>query len=239
MILLAGSHRFSAKERSIRAKRAIRTRLGDAHFLLSVVRAALLAVLASPATSGEAARDLFGYRLNAPPCTYDVVASDEGRAIEFSGKICPGAARALQSVLRGDGRAARVLRLAGPGGDAREAVLMAISVRRRELDTHVSLSCASACTVVYLAGRMRTLKRGARLGFHRGRNPIDGADVPLPWIVVTALDAAGIASWFVERINRTPNAEAWWPTEEELIAANAVHSITDDGPSATAETPAP
>lgn len=58
--------------------------------------------------------------------------------------------------------------LKGPGGDLEAAFVMADFIIENQLSTVVpaGTDCASACSLIFLAGANRTLEEGARLGFH-------------------------------------------------------------------------
>lgn len=58
--------------------------------------------------------------------------------------------------------------LKGPGGNLEAAFSMADLIIEKQLATVVpkNTDCASSCALVFLAGSVRTLEEGARLGFH-------------------------------------------------------------------------
>lgn len=58
--------------------------------------------------------------------------------------------------------------LKGPGGNLEAAFVMADFIIENKLSTVVpaGTDCASACSLIFLAGAHRTLEEGARLGFH-------------------------------------------------------------------------
>ena len=57
--------------------------------------------------------------------------------------------------------------LTSEGGFTEAAHLIADYVIDVGLNTHVDGECSSACTIVFLAGKNRTLAIGSKLGFHR------------------------------------------------------------------------
>ncbi len=61
----------------------------------------------------------------------------------------------------------RQLWLTSEGGLVGAAQEIADLVIDFELDTHVVEECSSACTVILLGGRNRTLQRGSKIGFHK------------------------------------------------------------------------
>lgn len=117
----------------------------------------------------------------------------------------------------------KVVHLNSPGGRLGEAIKLARLVRERGVATYTATTCASACTVVFAAGRERNLRLGARLGFHRGvfagNENADG--------VRKLLLVAGIEASFVDRAVAQSAASIWYPTNAELVAGHVVTAIVD------------
>lgn len=63
--------------------------------------------------------------------------------------------------------ALRLVSVSGPGGYGPAAEEIAETILEFDLDTQAFGDCMSACSRIFLAGRTRTLAKGARLGFHR------------------------------------------------------------------------
>lgn len=63
--------------------------------------------------------------------------------------------------------ALRLISVSGPGGYGPAAEEIAETILEFGLDTQAFGDCMSACSRIFLAGRTRTLAKGARLGFHR------------------------------------------------------------------------
>ncbi|QBF30736.1 hypothetical protein [Thalassococcus sp. S3] len=61
----------------------------------------------------------------------------------------------------------RTLELNSGGGRYYSAFDMTNTVIDFELDTHVHGICESSCTLVFLAGKKRTMSRGSKIGFHQ------------------------------------------------------------------------
>lgn len=160
-----------------------------------------------------------------PTDGYSLTLQSQGRELVFEGGINEGAAAALARMLTPPTKI-EVLTLDSPGGWLREGDKMADVVRRYQLDTHVSRRCASACTLVFLAGRDRMMDQGARLGFHRGRGigePAAGHDDADPGSRERLFyRKAGLKESFVERIMATPHDEIWVPTRGELLKAGVL-----------------
>jgi len=63
--------------------------------------------------------------------------------------------------------------VSGRGGFSWPAYEMATKIEAFGLNTVARNTCSSSCTILLLAGRDRSLERGARLGFHRATNAAD------------------------------------------------------------------
>lgn len=101
--------------------------------------------------------------------------------IRLTGRIGAEDDAALASALRRAGRAGTPvagLALSSPGGDAAGALRIAMRVVSTGLATRVDAggTCASACFIVFAAGRPRSVGPGAVLGVHRVA--VGGRDAP-------------------------------------------------------------
>ncbi|SKA37748.1 hypothetical protein SAMN02745126_05950 [Enhydrobacter aerosaccus] len=117
----------------------------------------------------------------------------------------------------------RIVHLNSGGGRLGEAIELAKLIRARGLATYTSASCASACTIAFVAGRERYLKSGARIGFHRAIF----AGVERTNEMRGLLRAANVEYTFIERAMAQPAYSIWYPTEQELRAANVVVTSVD------------
>ena len=108
------------------------------------------------------------------------------------------------------------LRLYSYGGSVWAGFRLADIIIDFDLDTEVVDDCASACTLMFLAGKGRRMERGARLGFHNWkwskaaitsfyerRKDVDGWQDPFDfaaWIYVdTQIETHDVLSYQVER----------------------------------------
>jgi hypothetical protein len=92
-----------------------------------------------------------------------------GTRISFRGEIVRGDEqrfRAIASRISDDDVV--VVALASPGGDVDPTIAIGRLVRERGFMTMVwsSAGCASACTLIWLAGQPAVIQRGSFLGFH-------------------------------------------------------------------------
>lgn len=157
-------------------------------------------------------------------------------------------ARELRTLLR-DNPNIRILEVNSDGGVGPAALEMAVAVTDFNIDTLVTENCASACTLIFLAGENRTLARGARLGFHSGswardnmKDYYDEMRESNGW-----LDEFAFASWAYEEGVRDFNKnlefmisrgvdvqliirmayvnfyDVWYPTRDELMKFGVIH----------------
>ena len=158
---------------------------------------------------------------------HDIRILRNGSEIAYSGGISFGAAKDLKQILAAAPQI-RVLHINSYGGRVAEARNLAKVVRERQLTTYVSETCASACTLVFLAGRQRWLGRSAKLGFHAP----DYAKL-MPPEQATALEAKdkaelqklGVTASFANKVYSTSTDDMWWPTLPELTSANVISGV--------------
>ena len=93
-----------------------------------------------------------------------------GKEIEVSGGIDYGTATDLKVLLDAT-PAVETIDLNNVGGRVAEAEKLRDIVLARHLSTYTSTMCASACTVVFMAGQQRYLGANGKLGFHRSSFP--------------------------------------------------------------------
>ena len=126
----------------------------------------------------------------------------------------------------------RTVELQSAGGNVYQARGLARAIRERRLDTRVTTSCSSACTLAFIGGRRRLVAPSARLGFHQYR--ID-ADYPVlradPRAAQAAdrrlYEAAGVRAGFLGQMFRASAREMWFPSPAELLEAGVVTGIAE------------
>jgi hypothetical protein len=151
-----------------------------------------------------------------PVAVVDARISADGRSLLLSGTLGAGSADKVHELLA-NAPGVRLVRLQSAGGRLFEAESIAADIRQRRLNTYVDGLCASACTMVLLAGRQRGAAPGARIGFHRPS--FAGVDDD------RAVDAdalmryyrnAGMARTFIDKVRATPSHTMWFPPRKEL-----------------------
>lgn len=171
---------------------------------------------------------------NDPMGDIDVKVATNGQSVILHGMFREGSAETVERILDAAPGATSLV-LNSPGGRLFEAKKIATIVRARSLNTYVEGQCVSACTYIFLAGRDRAATPNAQIGFHQPSFP--GLDADTQWALTRdMLDVyrkAGLAESFVERIGRTLSEDMWYPTRDELIAANVITRMSLGGEAAT------
>jgi hypothetical protein len=140
----------------------------------------------------------------------------EGRVLRLVGPLGAGSAERVEAALRAS-PAVRLVQLDSPGGRVFEAQAIAAGIRRRGLDTYAEGLCASACTMLLLAGHDRGAAPQARIGFHRPQFAgLDDEQVTDSHALLAAYREAGLGAAFVARVRATRSDAMWYPSRGEL-----------------------
>jgi len=118
--------------------------------------------------AGLLVRNTFAAAADLPPdlshyaVTYDVTHA----AIEVAGPFGPGIAEAFRREFEKHPDA-KWVHLTSPGGLVVEGRRLRDLIYARQLNTYVRTVCASACTLAFIGGTQRVLRRDAIFGFHQ------------------------------------------------------------------------
>lgn len=117
------------------------------------------------------------------------------------------------------------LQISSDGGRIAAARGMARLITENNLGTEAFGTCASACTLVFIAGTPRNLSDTAQLGFHgyrliSGINTVDPKEEEARDTEVFL--AKGVARSFLDRVYATPHSQMWFPTRAELQDAGVL-----------------
>jgi hypothetical protein len=154
---------------------------------------------------------------------YAVRVLHQGSEIEISGTFSWALPQQV-GVALAEAPRARLVRLESPGGHIKAALEVADMLRARNLDTYVGRICASACTIVFLAGHQRFATEAARLGFHQAHGPgLTPADSNL--LLRLAYQNYALPPAFIAHVLRTPPQDLWVPDLAELRRAGVVTDI--------------
>ena len=161
---------------------------------------------------------------------WSITTSDSGHEIRVTGEIRPGLSDALTEVLEATPGVERI-ELESPGGSVSEGLALAELVEKYSLDTAVKTHCASACTMIFVAGRERILSADAELGFHRCRSVL--------WFDAFLYDdehnadlagyfqSKGVSKAFADKVISVPSDDVWYPPLDQLLAAGVVTATSN------------
>lgn len=162
---------------------------------------------------------------DAPDVEATMYEVDLNGAARLEGMIDFAHYAALKSLLEKDAHGVRVVHLNSTGGRIPAARGIARLIREAGLDTHVSGTCASACTIIFIAGNARTIQPDGRIGFHGYRllSTIATVDVAEEERKDrAAFLAKGVTATFLERAYSVPHSEMWFPSHRTLLDAGVV-----------------
>lgn len=159
---------------------------------------------------------------------YSLSVSGDGTTLVFDGEITFGLTKRMRQ-MAGENPGVAQVSLAGPGGLIAEARGVARLIRQQGWDTRADGLCASACTLVFAAGRGRTLGPEGQLGFHSYTLLFESG---LPQIDLQReqekdrafLLEQGVSAEFASRIFAVPGSELWRPSRAELTSAGLIGS---------------
>lgn len=146
--------------------------------------------------------------------------SDDGRSLKLEGTIGLGDGDRLRSLLASEpAKGLRRIELSSPGGRVREAEKMAEALKKHGHASRVVGTCASACTLVFLAGQPRQVMNGAQLGFHRAStgtyNPV--IDELANQDLARSYRALGLPEPLIEQTLSTPSHSIWFAPRKDLL----------------------
>ncbi|WP_269519275.1 hypothetical protein [Alteromonas sp. BMJM2] len=153
---------------------------------------------------------------------------NDGYDLELMGHIEIGSNELLQEQLSLYPNINRI-HLHSQGGRILAAIRMMDTIKRSGAETYVKTECASACTLLFVAGAKRTLGENGKLKFHApGVGTASAHDyTELGADMKKAYEGENLPAWFITKIMRTPNDTFWVPTSQELLKANIVNDIVD------------
>ncbi|MGZ8273081.1 MAG: hypothetical protein ACXWUM_04140 [Burkholderiaceae bacterium] len=154
---------------------------------------------------------------------FTVQVSADLRTLDFSGPIVLGVTERVRELLDAHPGITTV-RLTSPGGRVVEARDLADTIRERGLTTIAAGNCASACTVIFMAGRDRLLGPAGNIGFHRYRSPDPAQEEAQANMAIDRrlFRTQGVPNWFLDQAFDTPNSGMWRPSLAEMKVANVI-----------------
>jgi hypothetical protein len=222
---------WRSANRLIVRRRAVGKRAGWATVAMVVVVLGLLSSLSVFFGSGwpqlvETSRMAFLGDPGIP--AYSIRIMRNGTEAEITGGFKYGLTDDFSKILKAS-RQIKVVHLHSTGGRVGEAIKLGEVLGAQGVDTYVSLSCYSACTIAFAAGRNRFIRKGAVLGFHAPAFP----GMSVSELQDAALDQrqifikAGFSKGFVEKALSTPSSGMWKPAAEVMAAANVITGVSN------------
>lgn len=163
--------------------------------------------------------------VSAPP---PLPRSQEGDVVYLQGALDWPMHTALEVALQGEGgEDVRTIVLHSDGGLVFAARGLALLIAKHGIATHVDHTCFSACTIVFLAGRERTLGTHGQLGFHRYH--IDEPNKLATIDVATELQkdreyfaSRGVGAAFIRLVFQAAFTGLWKPDRQMLLRARVL-----------------
>lgn len=169
-------------------------------------------------------------------------ASGEVTRLSVTGQLGVGSTRALVRALA-QHPDVRVLEINSTGGLMTEGHGMARVALQRALNTQVTQTCASACTLVFVAGERRLLSSDARVGFESSQRLggwlgawLGSGGSSTQQVVADFYRGRGVPEEFIQKALGVPGWDVWEPGQASLLGASVATGRTPpaDAPSTVA-----
>lgn len=164
-----------------------------------------------------------GIETLGPPATLKVT----GRTLHIDGTITHKVTERFQALIDQHPDIDQVS-ISSFGGRTNAGVAIASIISKRKLNTVAVGECSSACTFIFLSGKIRMFDINAALGFHSpkilGLSDLESQSESPE--VTEAYEAAGLSDAFISQALATPSASMWYPSDDTLIRQGAVHLFT-------------
>ena len=158
--------------------------------------------------------------------------------VEVSGEIVEGDAARLAADIdehkRASGNTVTVL-LNSLGGSVLGGVDAADVIRKAEANTIVgqNATCASACFLLFLAGKEKQVFPGARIGVHSARpadrEEEDASSLALSALIAREYEELGAPPTVIAKSVTTLPGEIYWLTEDDLRSMNVLFPSASSG----------
>jgi hypothetical protein len=164
-----------------------------------------------------------GIETLGPPATLKVT----GRTLHIDGTITHKVTERFEALID-QHPDIDLISISSFGGRTNAGVAIASIISKRKLNTVAVGECSSACTFIFLSGKIRMFDINSSLGFHSpkilGLSDLESRfESPE---VTEAYQAAGLSEAFISQALRTPSASMWYPSDDILIRQGAVHLFT-------------
>lgn len=165
----------------------------------------------------------FGHDPIGDPATLNV----DGNNLHIDGLITDQVAATFKALIDTHPEVTQISMFSG-GGRLDAAEVIASIISKRKLNTLVVQECSSACTIIFLSGKIRIFDIGSKLGFHGpralGRSDVESQNSSSE--MYDAYEGVGSSSAFIDQALKTPPSSIWYPSDETLIRQRAVNLFT-------------
>ena len=164
-------------------------------------------------------------RIDVPFTARKVDLKVDGNTVLIEGDIGFRTHTALQAVLQDPANTITTVRLNSNGGRIFAARAIAIAMIEHNMNTEVEGRCASACTLIFLAGEKRQLLDGAALGFHQYRQTsniqfLDTSEEQQKDRVF--FKSRGVSDSFITQMFQARHQDIWFPDNQTLLDAGVL-----------------
>jgi hypothetical protein len=121
-----------------------------------------------------------------------------------------------------------VVKIESLGGRHVEAVKIAQLLQEMKINTRVEKLCESACTVVFLAGTVRSATPRTLFGFHSATvtgDPSAAYDVQATLLMSETYRQFGVPEEFIAKVAKVPPDDMYYPTISELQRVGIVSEL--------------
>lgn len=184
----------------------------------------LLAMLVGPWVAGSSSvaatipKDLSNY----------IVAYDGTHgSIEVIGPFGPGIAEAFRQEFERHPDV-KWVNLTSPGGLVIEGRRLRDLIYARQLNIYVRTACVSACTLAFIAGQERIMRKGSFIGFHQySRLTFDSLRQHFQDQDRSYFGGRGVSRDFLNRMFDADNSNLWELSADEAVKAKLATAATD------------
>lgn len=164
-------------------------------------------------------------RANPVPPQPQVELRVQGDTILMDGFIGFRSHTALLARLQAPNAAYTTLHLSSRGGRIYAARAIANALISHDINTEVSGLCASACTLIFLAGKQRHLLKGGQLGFHQylqtsGIQFLDTSEEQQKDRAY--FKSRGVSDAFIASMFQAKHQDIWFPSRRDLLRAGVI-----------------
>jgi hypothetical protein len=149
------------------------------------------------------------------------------RSIEVIGPFGPGIAEAFRREFDKHPDV-KWVHLTSPGGLVVEGRRLRDLIYARQLNIYVRTACVSACTLAFIAGQERVMRRGAIIGFHQySKLTFDSLRRHFQDQDRSYFAGRGVSRKFLDKMFDADSANLWELSAEEAVKAKLATAVTE------------